>query len=183
MAHGLCGRCYQRQYMRARRATPEGLDESRRRSLAYQQRLRIENPEKGRQASRIYRARHPERVRMAWLRWEQAHPERARQVERESVRRYAQRFPEKVRRLRVLGKQRWRSRLLAAFIEDVDPDVLIVRDQGVCWICLGTVAPTEVSVDHVLPLSLGGEHSYANVRLAHTLCNVRRGTRPPALTD
>jgi len=37
--------------------------------------------------------------------------------------------------------------------------------------------PRSPSVDHIEPLSLGGEHTYANVRIAHLDCNVRRGNR------
>lgn len=33
-------------------------------------------------------------------------------------------------------------------------------------------APT---LDHVIPLAKGGEHSRANVRCAHFICNSRRG--------
>lgn len=35
---------------------------------------------------------------------------------------------------------------------------------------------TYPSVDHVIPLSLGGPHDLSNVRLAHCLCNSLRGT-------
>lgn len=33
------------------------------------------------------------------------------------------------------------------------------------------------SLDHILPISVGGQHSYANTRLTHTTCNVRRQNR------
>jgi len=33
------------------------------------------------------------------------------------------------------------------------------------------------TVDHILPLTLGGEHVWANVALAHRSCNVSRGNR------
>lgn len=31
------------------------------------------------------------------------------------------------------------------------------------------------TLDHLVPISQGGEHSYANVRAAHRRCNSRRG--------
>jgi 5-methylcytosine-specific restriction endonuclease McrA len=49
------------------------------------------------------------------------------------------------------------------------------RDEGICGICGEPVAREEFDVDHVIPLALGGEHSYANVRLSHVPCNRRRG--------
>jgi 5-methylcytosine-specific restriction endonuclease McrA len=33
------------------------------------------------------------------------------------------------------------------------------------------------SVDHIIPLVLGGEHSMANVQAAHLVCNLRKGDR------
>lgn len=33
------------------------------------------------------------------------------------------------------------------------------------------------TLDHVVPLARGGEHSYRNVKLAHPLCNSRKGAK------
>lgn len=55
--------------------------------------------------------------------------------------------------------------------------VLVERDRGVCGICRKPVAPAERSIDHILPLAEGGLHSYANTRLTHLRCNVRRQHR------
>ena len=35
--------------------------------------------------------------------------------------------------------------------------------------------PLSASMDHVIPLKLGGEDSEGNIRLAHLGCNLRRG--------
>ena len=71
----------------------------------------------------------------------------------------------------------------------VDKDItltkLFVRDNGTCWLCgkkcdwqdqtqneNGIVCGNNYpSIDHVLPLSKGGLHSWDNVRLAHRHCN------------
>lgn len=37
--------------------------------------------------------------------------------------------------------------------------------------------PRSPSIDHVIPISEGGPHTYANVRIAHLACNVARGNR------
>lgn len=37
--------------------------------------------------------------------------------------------------------------------------------------------PDAATVDHVVPLARGGDDTWANVRLAHFLCNVRKGAR------
>lgn len=68
-------------------------------------------------------------------------------------------------------------------------DEVYSRDNWCCHICSGTVDPNKAwpdpmsaSVDHVHPLSKGGEHSYANVRCSHLRCNVAKGNRIEAPT-
>lgn len=58
------------------------------------------------------------------------------------------------------------------------------RDGWTCGICSGAVDPEcaypdpmSASLDHILPLSMGGAHSLANTQLAHLGCNVRKGAR------
>lgn len=58
------------------------------------------------------------------------------------------------------------------------------RDGWVCGLCDEPVSrdavypdPLSASLDHVVPLSLGGAHSLENVQLAHLSCNVRKGAR------
>lgn len=75
----------------------------------------------------------------------------------------------------------------------VDPDItlegLYKRDEGRCYICgmqtlltdYVTKDGTQIcgdwypSIDHVVPLSHGGLHSWANVKLAHRRCNYKKG--------
>lgn len=76
-------------------------------------------------------------------------------------------------------------------IDKISLDVLFRRDGGVCHICgkqcdwndcthtgtafiAGNLYP---SVDHVVPVSLGGADEWNNVKLAHMLCNSKRGNR------
>lgn len=56
------------------------------------------------------------------------------------------------------------------------------RDGWVCGLCSEPVDrgvsypdPLSASLDHVVPLSRGGAHSFENVQLAHLVCNVRKG--------
>ena len=58
------------------------------------------------------------------------------------------------------------------------------RDNWACGICeqavdrsLAYPDPMSVSLDHIIPLSLGGSHTRDNVRCSHLTCNVRRGNR------
>jgi uncharacterized Zn finger protein (UPF0148 family) len=78
-----------------------------------------------------------------------------------------------------------RLRLSSQMVDrDITLDMLYERDGGKCWLCgcqcdkddytkgdyfiAGNNYP---SIDHVIPLAKGGEHSWENVRLAHRRCN------------
>lgn len=50
------------------------------------------------------------------------------------------------------------------------------RDQGICWLCGKPCPPHDITYDHAIPLSRGGQHSTRNLRLAHDLCNKRKWT-------
>jgi 5-methylcytosine-specific restriction endonuclease McrA len=70
----------------------------------------------------------------------------------------------------------WADRVMAEAVFD--------RDDWVCGICNAPVDPElqypdpmSASLDHVAPLSLGGDHTEANTRCSHLRCNVRRGNR------
>lgn len=58
------------------------------------------------------------------------------------------------------------------------------RDAWRCHLCgdlvdsqLSWPDPMSPSLDHVVPLSLGGSHTPENVRLAHVRCNSAKGNR------
>jgi len=65
-----------------------------------------------------------------------------------------------------------------SFVEEVDYDTLYERDNGCCQICGLPVLYDKLasvdwsgSIDHIVPLSRGGEHSMNNCQLAHRICN------------
>lgn len=78
----------------------------------------------------------------------------------------------------------------------VDKDISLInlykRDKGICWICKGEcdykdyettedgyfiVHDNYPSIDHVIPLAKGGEHSWDNVKLAHHRCNTLKSDK------
>lgn len=76
------------------------------------------------------------------------------------------------RRARIAGSQRIKS------IE------IYERDAWLCGICGGPVDasrkqpdPLSASIDHIVPIIRGGEHSRLNVQCAHLGCNSRKGAR------
>ena len=52
---------------------------------------------------------------------------------------------------------------------------VLERDWPNCQICGGLIALGEQHLDHIKPFSMGGEDTVENLRLAHDLCNMRRG--------
>lgn len=67
----------------------------------------------------------------------------------------------------------------ATIIEEVDPRILFERAMGICHICSLPVDPDRWDVDHVIPLSAGGVHSYDNTAVSHPSCNQSKGNRTP----
>lgn len=84
-----------------------------------------------------------------------------------------------------------RAHKLGLGSETVLLSYLIERDHGRCQLprCLfrtrtvnplgsrGFRHPRQPSIDHIIPISLGGEHSLANVQLAHYRCNLSKNNR------
>lgn len=86
---------------------------------------------------------------------------------------------------------KWRKRAerygCSEFDETITLKSLIKRDGGICQICgrptdkdditnghIGRMYPT---LDHIIPLSKGGTHTWDNVQLAHMSCNAGKCDR------
>ncbi|HEU4590839.1 MAG TPA: HNH endonuclease, partial [Steroidobacteraceae bacterium] len=75
------------------------------------------------------------------------------------------------------GKIQRRGRMEAAYVEPVSKGAIAKRDRWVCKLCgvkvdrrLEWPHPMSASIDHIVPISKGGEHSNANCQLAHLVC-------------
>jgi len=115
---------------------------------------------------KVYKARHPESVAA-------------------EQRRYRERYgnPEYGEARRSADARR-RARKRGARVETFHRADLAARDGWRCGLCskpidpdLAWPHPKSPSVDHVVPLAMGGEHSLANAQLAHLVCNTRKGTK------
>lgn len=82
----------------------------------------------------------------------------------------------------------WHSESKARFyggdVSPVDRLAVFDRDGWVCQLCGEPVDPDLkgpdpqcASLDHIVPLSLGGDHSMENTQLAHLGCNASKGNR------
>lgn len=69
----------------------------------------------------------------------------------------------------------------AVVVDVVSAREILERDEWTCWLCGEAIDPAATfpdhgaaSLDHVVPLSEGGDHGPANVRAAHFICNASR---------
>jgi 5-methylcytosine-specific restriction endonuclease McrA len=56
---------------------------------------------------------------------------------------------------------------------------IYVRDGNRCQYCGHRFSSSELSLDHVIPLSRGGSSTWENVVCACLACNVKKGNRTP----
>lgn len=159
---------------------------------AYSKEHRERNPEKQREAvmrwqaknpdyPREWRAKNPDKVKASRKRgrshkavtdakWRAANPEKVREYNK----RWREKHPEK----KLDKGHRYRARLRgAAVIEKVDRLTIYKRDGGRCHLCGRFVSKVRFTLDHLVPLALGGVHTAANVKVAHLACNSRKGAR------
>ena len=201
-AEGRCARC--KECLNA--ARNERAADGRYKHLS--KRWKERNPERARELSRErsrrYRAAHPDRVREAsrknrerllaknpnyfreWY-WKNAEKERERSKavmrriraenpdwDREVRRRYRAKNAEAV-------KAREREHTYARRAKQPrSPELAALMAELVEQPCVYCGATENITIDHVVPLSLGGSHTPANVRAAHFMCNSRRSNRGAA---
>lgn len=74
-----------------------------------------------------------------------------------------------------------------ASAKPLDAREIFDRDGWVCGLCQDPIPtgvpkrhPLSASLDHIVPLSLGGPHTHDNVQAAHLICNGRKGNRSAA---
>lgn len=87
--------------------------------------------------------------------------------------------------MRRIRKPKERARLKAAFVESVDPIKVFERDGWRCHLCgkatprklRGSCQPRAPELDHIVPLSLGGDHSYRNTACSCRSCNQIKGAK------
>ena len=59
----------------------------------------------------------------------------------------------------------------------IDPMIAWLIAERRCYLCGEDIAQADLELDHVIPLSRGGTHTFDNVRAAHLRCNRRKGRR------
>lgn len=113
------------------------------------------NPEKIKRRSKLYHVAHKEKVNAQSRAWRKANLEKTREY-----------------------KRKHRALKYQTYAEPINEKRVFIRDGWICQICHKKVNkrlkypnPMSSSLDHIIPLSTGGTHTYDNVQLAHLICN------------
>lgn len=84
-------------------------------------------------------------------------------------------------RQRVKNMARKRKAVRAASWDGVTDEEILERDRWLCWLCRKRIGrkiryphPRSASIDHEVPLSLGGDDTALNKHAAHLGCNMAR---------
>ncbi len=100
------------------------------------------------------------------------HKEQSRQWQKDNPETYKQ----------ILGRNRDKRRAAersAEYDKTVYLEAVAERDNDICQICGQTCSVEDRSIDHKIPLTRGGNHTWENVQLAHRRCNARKNDRTP----
>ena len=130
---------------------------------AYHQDYYRDHLEEMKARNRAYRLAHLEKLKVQQLVYYLAHLEKLRAYSRV----YQHSHPEKYR----ASEQKRRALERGVAHQPYKMEDIIQRDRGICGLCGKKVAKAERSIDHILPISLGGADAPYNVQLAHLLCN------------
>jgi 5-methylcytosine-specific restriction endonuclease McrA len=187
-----CKACLTPQLQAWAQAHPEVRKRVRRESMA---RARVANPEKFRARGRANWAKASEETRLshaiACRYYRQRHRERlliaqrlkyAQNRQKNNVRslQWAKDHPESGR----ANSRRRRALKKSAFVEKYTDKEIYQRDKGICQLChvkinqrLKWPHPFSFSIDHIVPLSQGGEDAPRNVVSVHLRCNLSKCAR------
>lgn len=128
---------------------------------------RADHLEERRAAELAYSRQHAAQKRENASRWYQEHGERARRRSREAYARDPEYNRDKAHQSRA-------KKAGAPIIEFVRRREVYERDEGICHVCGETITWDDYDMDHVVPLTAGGAHTYENVKASHSACNRAR---------
>lgn len=136
--------------------------------MARQKQRRAEDPEKARAAAREDYRRHKDRYQAYAIKYDRNALIRLWKKENKDL-------------VAEYGRQR-RARMYETEIERIETQVVADRDDWVCYLCDDDIDPNLTypdfgyrTIDHVIPLSRNGTHTYDNIKIAHWICNIRKG--------
>lgn len=138
--------------------------------VAQEKARRQADPQRYRAKAKLYRERHPEKVAAMKRRW-------AEETVEARAAYYAEYQRQNLMKRRASNAMR-KAWLKATQVEPVSYEQVVAIHGMVCHLCGEQIASEDdLHVDHVIPREHGGTHTYDNLRPAHVLCNLRKGTK------
>lgn len=141
-------------------------------------RRRQQNPEAFREYMRRWRADNADLVTASKSAWAEKNYERLREAANAANARYKAAYPDRRRE----HDLRRRARKRGAVVMPADLIAIWESQEGLCALCatpidrsLAWPDPMSPSVDHIVPLALGGEHAPSNLQWTHLRENLAKG--------
>lgn len=163
-AKGMCKNHYQRVY------AAKNADRIKAQQAEY--RSRPENRAKAIETAREWRKANPERAREAGKRWARENADRVREYKRE----YRAANRDAIRALNNRRKAMHRAVEINDLTSDEWVEIIAAHD-GRCVYC--GEKPERITMDHVVPISKGGNHTASNVVPACGPCNSAKSANEP----
>ena len=158
----------------------------------YNKNWREENAERHAKNARTWQENNREKVAAKTQRWRERHPERVKEytesrdknIVRDAMRRWRKRNPDHkyVRTPEQIkagnNRRRMRTENAEGNITATDIRRQYESQNGKCWWC-GCELNGKYHMDHVIPLSRGGENGPENIVASCPPCNLSKGSRLP----
>ena len=146
---------------------------NRERLKASNEAYRKANKEKVKAYIEVYRQTHKKRLKLCLKTYYQNH--------KEEIVIYKKKWEkDNANKLRDYSRKK-RARKRETQVEPINEKIVYLRDGWICQICHKRVDkklkhpnPMSQTLDHIIPLSKGGTHTYNNVQLAHWRCNISK---------
>lgn len=143
----------------------------------------LDNRETTIKRAKIWAESNPEKRREIKKRWNERNRDYFANWKRENPtweKEWRKANPHKTRQYR----HRRRALLKNTRSEEYTLEQIYIKDEGICQLCFvkveiskGLPVNLTPTVDHIIPISKGGDNTLANVQLAHYGCNSRKGNR------
>jgi hypothetical protein len=150
-------------------------------TLGSQKNYRAGNKDKIKARNKAYYDKNKKSVLSKNAAWKSANPDYMdswREANREHLREYQRTYQKDNYDYYLDKNAERRARIAAVQVEgSISRSEVFERDSGICYLCNEQVDPNNWHLDHVVPISKGGPHTYDNVRVTHPSCNLSKGSR------
>jgi 5-methylcytosine-specific restriction endonuclease McrA len=134
---------------------------------------RISNPEKHKNWQDIYRERNRDHYLQTRREWSERNPEKVKESSQKS---YEKNYDKIIERNKVVLKIR-KEVYEVGTMSETDWNIMKTSYAERCVRCLKQVPEIKITIDHIIPISLGGEHSWNNVQPLCLSCNAKKSNR------